>query len=384
VDTTSPFGRSKRHIVLRLPEGTTYAPGDHLAVLPENPPEQVERVARRFGLSLDDQVVLRRPGSNADAPFLPLNQPVLMRYLLGRHIELSSPATRRDLERLTRFTQCPPEKMRLEQLLALDDASFREAITERRTAVIDLLEQCPACALPFGVFLEMAPPLRPRRYSIASSPLAEPRRCVLTVAVVEAMAWSGLGRFRGACSSYLQRSEAGQTVATSVHRNPGFHLPEDPSAPLVLIAAGTGLAPFRGFIEHRSLKAKAGAPLGPALLFFGCDHPDVDFLYRDELAVWEAEGVVQVFPAFCRFDPESSGALAAVDREMFVQHRLWEERERVKPLLDQGAYVYVCGDGRNMTPAVHATLARIGEDGGEAWLERLEKEGRYRKDVFGG
>src|SRR5439155_23088861 len=140
----------------------------------------------------------------------------------------------------------------------------------------------------------------------------------------------------------------------------------------------TGLAPFRGFIEDRALRQAAGEPAGPALLFFGCDHPDVDFLYRDELARWQAQGVVTVHPTFFR---QPDGDIA------FVQHRLWQERARVQALLARGAHLFVCGDGQRMAPAVRATLARIhqdatgaSEEAASAWLGALERDGRYAAD----
>jgi cytochrome P450/NADPH-cytochrome P450 reductase len=168
-------------------------------------------------------------------------------------------------------------------------------------------------------------------------------------------------------------------VAVRTPRTP-FHPPAANDTPVIMVCAGTGLAPFRGFIEDRALRQAAGEPAGPALLFFGCDHPQVDFLYQDELARWQADGVVTVLPAFFR---QPAGDVA------FVQHRLWQERAQVRALLDQGAHVFVCGDGQRMAPAVRATLARIHQDASGAseaasaqWVATLERDGRYAADVF--
>ncbi|MCY1073954.1 bifunctional cytochrome P450/NADPH--P450 reductase [Archangium lansingense] len=382
VDMTSPFGRSKRHLEVRLPEGMSYRTGDHLAVLPENAPEQVERVARRFGLKPEETVLIRR--TREEQSTLPLDRPVTVRSLLGHYVELSAPATRRDLLLLAKYTACPPEKKRLLALAGEGDSEqelYRTQVLDKRVSVLDLLEEFPACELPFGVFLELLPPMKPRRYSISSSPLDAPERCALTVAVIDAPAWSGRGRYRGACSSHLARVEPGsRLLATLREPHSPFRPPEDPSAPLVMIGAGTGLAPFRGFIQERARLAERGTPLGKALLFFGCDHPDVDFLYREELEAWQAQGVVEVFPAF--FRQERDGVT-------FVQHRLWEERARVGALLDTGARLYVCGDGRYMAPAVRETVARIHQEragctGDQAadWLREMEQQQRYLADVF--
>jgi cytochrome P450/NADPH-cytochrome P450 reductase len=367
---------------VRLPEGATYRTGDHLAVLPENAPEQVERVARRFHLSPDETVLIRR--TREESSTLPLDRPVTVRALLGRHVELAAPATRRDLQLLAKYTACPPEKKKLLALAGEGEAAseaYRKEVLDKRVSVLDLLEEFPACELPFGLFLELLPPMKPRRYSISSSPLDAADRCSLTVAVVDAPALSGRGRYRGTCSSYLTGVEPGTRIH-AVLREPHapFRPPEDPSVPVVMVGAGTGLAPFRGFIQERARLAERGTSLGGALLFFGCDHPDVDFLYREELETWEKQGVVEVFPAF--FRQERDGV-------KFVQHRLWEERKRVGEMLDAGARFYVCGDGRYMAPAVRETLTRIHQERtgctvvqAAEWMRQMEQRQRYMADVF--
>jgi cytochrome P450/NADPH-cytochrome P450 reductase len=149
----------------------------------------------------------------------------------------------------------------------------------------------------------------------------------------------------------------------------------------VLICAGSGIAPFRGFLQERSIQKSNGRKVGPALLFFGVDHPDVDFLYRDELAAWERDGVVTVLPAFSA-RPEGDVS--------FVQHRVWSERARIAKLFQEGATVFVCGDGKQMAPAVRDTLIKTyreasgaSEDEAHVWADVIEREqGRYVSDVF--
>jgi cytochrome P450/NADPH-cytochrome P450 reductase len=381
VALSSPVGRSKRHLALTLPQGLRYAPGDYLAVLPENHPEVVARAARRFGLDLDGALVLHS-NRGAMAASLPTDRPVSVRDLLGRHLELSAPATRRDLERLAAANVCPPHRDHL-AALAGDPQRYRAEILEKRVSVLELLEQYPSCQLPVAEVLELLPAIRVRQYSISSSPRRDPAHCTLTVALVDAAAWSGVGQFRGTCSSYLARLAPGDRVAVAVRtpRTP-FHPPADNATPLIMVCAGTGVAPFRGFIEDRALRQAAGEPAGPALLFFGCDHPEVDFLYRQELAGWQQQGVVTVLPAFSR-PPAGDG------EGQFVQHRLWQEREQVRALLAAGASFFVCGDGQRMAPAVRATLVRIQQEGAgtsaeaaEQWVSDLERAGRYAADVF--
>ena len=379
VDLTSPFGRSKRHLEFALPEGVTYAAGDYLAVLPENHPELVERAARRFGVRSDAAVVLRS-SRGAVASSLPMDQPVSIQELLGRHVELSATATRKDLERLAEKNPCPPHRDHL-AALARDSARYKAEILDKRVSVLELLETYTSCILSFADFLELLPAMRVRQYSVSSSPREDPTRCSLTVAVVEANAWSGQGRFHGTCSSYLARLRPGDKVAVAVRTpNVPFHPPASNATPIVLMCAGTGLAPFRGFLQERALRQAQGEAAGRALLFFGCDHPDVDFLYREELARWQEQGVVEVLPAFFR-QPEGEVT--------FVQHRLWKEREKVRALLDEGAVLFLCGDGLRMAPAVRETLARIHQERtgcpdeeATRWLGAMEREGRLVADVF--
>lgn len=380
VDTRSPFGRSKRHLELALPPGTAYLPGDSLVVLPENAPELVERAARRFGLRPDAAVLLRST-RGAMAASLPTDRPVSVHELLACHVELSAPATRRDVARLADANRCPPHRAHL-AALAADEARYTAEVLERRVSVLDLLDAYPSTELSFAEALELLPPMRVRQYSVSSSPRVDPTRCSLTVAVVDAPALSGNGRFRGTASNWLARRRPGDAVPVAVRPPTApFRPPADNATPMVLVAAGTGLAPFRGFLQDRAARARAGEPCGETLLFFGCDHPDVDFLYRDELEALARDGVVEVLPAYSE---------APEGEVRFVQHRLWAARDRVLALLDRGAHLYLCGDGARMAPAVRATLARMRQDavGGSAdaaaaWLGELEQTRRFASDVFG-
>jgi cytochrome P450/NADPH-cytochrome P450 reductase len=147
------------------------------------------------------------------------------------------------------------------------------------------------------------------------------------------------------------------------------------------VCAGSGIAPFRGFLQDRALQsADSGVAPGPALLFFGCDDADTDYLYRDELETWAADGIVELHPAFSQ----------AGDGVPYVQDRLWQDRARVAEVFRDGAVVYVCGDGHRMAPAVHDMCVRIyrdvagcGEGEAQAWLDRMAREqSRYLTDVF--
>ncbi|RYZ82620.1 MAG: cytochrome, partial [Proteobacteria bacterium] len=259
--------------------------------------------------------------------------------------------------------------------------AYRREILDKRLSVLDILETSPSCSLTFASFLSMLPVLKPRQYSISSSSLCAEDRCTLTVALVKAPAWSGQGDFMGVASEFLSEALPGSKVGIMPKASQqAFHLPRDPLVPIVLSCAGTGLAPFRGFLQERAILKERGSELGPALLFFGCDDPDVDYLYRDELEAWERAGVVKVYPAF-----------SALPRDgvSFVQDRIWQERDEVMEFFEAGARFYVCGDGRYMAPAVKETYMRIYQTKSncsaeeiEQWFAELEKNTRYVTDVF--
>ena len=170
-----------------------------------------------------------------------------------------------------------------------------------RKSVLDILDEYPSCEPAFEVFLDMMSPLRPRYYSISSSPLVDAAKCSITVGVLESPALSGRGKFSGVCSNYLAAQPPESTVYAFVRKPTiAFHPPENPHLPMIMIGPGTGVAPFRGFLLERAALKKQGAPIGESLLFFGCRDPAQDFLYEDEMRAFEAGGVTKLVCAFSR------------------------------------------------------------------------------------
>ncbi|MFC3979083.1 bifunctional cytochrome P450/NADPH--P450 reductase [Streptosporangium jomthongense] len=355
-----------RSIVAELPEGTSYTAGDHIAVFAKNAPELVEWALRQLHVPRDQVVRLRARGTT----HLPVDTPVTAGLLLTEFAELQEVATRSDLATLAEHTRCPWTRGQLTEL----EASYADEILAKRVSVLTLLERLPAITLPLPAFLEMAGPIRPRYYSVSSSPLADPRRIRITVGLVEGPSWSGGGSYRGMCSAYLAGLEPGDVFYGYVRvPSPPFRLPDDPATPVILVGPGTGFAPLRGFLEERALTGASG----PAEVFYGCRHPEHDWLYRAELLGWQEAGITRVHTAFSALDGHPF---------KYVQDAVAAEADRVWELLEQGAHVYVCGDGLRMAPAVRRALAEIHHDrtggDGEAWLRELEAQGRYQQDVF--
>jgi cytochrome P450 / NADPH-cytochrome P450 reductase len=305
--------------------------------------------------------------------------------LFSEFVELQQVATRKQIQIMSEHTRCPVTKPKLLAYLGDETAAselYRSDILTKRKSVFDLLEEHPACELPFHAYLEMLSLLAPRYYSISSSPSGDPQRCSVTVGVVQGPASSGRGVYKGICSNYLAGRRAGEIIRATVRETKaGFRLPDDASVPIIMVGPGTGLAPFRGFLQERAARKAKGAVLGPAMLFFGCRHPDQDFLYADELKAFAAHGIAELHTAFSRGEGPKT----------YVQHLVAAQKERVWDLIEQGAIVYVCGDGSRMEPDVKAALVAIyrersgaDADAGARWIEDLGTSNRYVLDVWAG
>ena len=371
-----PARASTRLIRIRLPEGQRYQTGDHIAVYARNRPDLVDRALTRLGL--DGTAMVEVAGQGSRFRHLPTGRTVTVAQLLTDFVELSDPVPRRAITALAQHTRCPDTGRKL---AAIDDPAF-EALTAKRTTLLDLLEAHPAAELPLDAFVELSAPIAPRFYSIASSPLVAPDIADLIVGTSVAPAWSGLGEHRGFASSYMAGVQPGAQVFGYVRRpNPPFAPPADPSIPMILIGPGTGFSPLRGFLLERAAQKAAGEDVATSLLFFGCRHPDHDWLCRDEMEHWQADGVADLHLAFSRVETHPW---------KYVQDSLWAEQDRVWLVLQAGAPIYLCGDGKHMAPAVRDTLIRIrmqqvGDEHaqGSEWLNTLIEDGRFHQDVFG-
>ncbi|MFD7828643.1 cytochrome P450 [Kitasatospora sp. NPDC059803] len=382
--TDPAYPRVKRLVRLALPEGVDYRTADHVSVLPANDPALVERAAKVLGADADTLlgIVANR------RTILAVDRPLTVRELLTHHVELQDRPSAAQRATLADLNPCPPEQ-----------AALRALPEDDPRTLLELVEDHPALreVLTWPVLLELLPPIRPRMYSISTSPTSAPRHVDLMVSVLDAPARSGRGSFRGVGSGYLDRVAVGDTVLARLQPcRETFRIGH--RAPVIMIAAGTGLAPFRGAVaDRRALLATATADkaaatdeakdrateLAPALLYFGCDAPDADYLHRDELLAAEQAGAVSMRPVFSE---------QPVDGRRFVQDRIAAEGAEVWSLLAAGAEVYVCGDGARMAPGVRAAFRELylsrtpGADEGraQAWLQGLIDERRYVEDVYAG
>ncbi|QIX01142.1 hypothetical protein AMS68_006659 [Peltaster fructicola] len=354
----------KRHIELQLPSDMTYEPGDYLAVLPTNSADVVNRVLTHFKLPWDSVMTV-----NSQSSF-PIGRELSISNALARYVELNVPATQKNLATIAAYA---PEEV-------------KERIVSQQAghtpSMLEVLEANPSVELPFSVYLAMLPPMRIRQYSISSSPLVNPSRASITYTVADADL-----KHPGVATTYLRRCESGSRIQVAVKKpNSTFRLPADKKMPLIMICAGTGLAPFRGFVQDRVTKIKAGASeFGQALLFVGCYDPDLDQLFKEEFDEAEKLGAVKVYYAYSRAPDKSNDC-------KFVQERLFHERAIVRELFSQNAKVYICGSsamGNGITDAVTKMRVEVAENNGEAeslesakkWWQGLRND-RYAVDVF--
>jgi sulfite reductase (NADPH) flavoprotein alpha-component len=353
-------GSSKevRHIELSIADsGLRYQPGDSLGVVPGNWPERVADLLDVLGLAPS------APVADGDGAETSLEEALLHRY---------------EITTLTRpFLEKYAELSRSQELAGLLKEENRAVLREfvRGREIIDVLRRYPASGLAAAEFVALLRKLPPRLYSIASSPNANPDEVHLTVGVVRYES-HGLRR-QGVASTYLaDRVGEDGRVPVYVDDNPNFRLPEDPSAPIVMVGPGTGVAPFRAFLAEREATGAGGRNW----LFFGDRNFRTDFLYQREWLDYRKNGFLH------RIDVAFSRDGEAKD---YVQHRMLEQSRELYAWLEEGAYFYVCGDAERMAPDVHeALVAVVAKEGGhgreraEAYVGEMQAARRYQRDIY--
>lgn len=351
--------RETRHLVLSLEgSGFQFEPGDCVGIYPENHPVLVDMLIEAMGWKPDESVPVNKQGEER-----PLREALLRSYEI-------TVLTRPLLEQAAKLTSNPG----LGELLEPGREQELKAYLAERD-LLDLAEDFSPWNVPAREFVSILRKMPARQYSIASSQQANPDEVHLTIRTVR---YEAHGRERyGVCSvQCAERLQPGDTLPIYIHHNPNFKLPADPSKPIVMIGPGTGVAPFRAFVEER---AELGAD-GKSWLFFGDRRFLTDFLYQVEWQRWLKDGALtQMDVAFSRDTPE----------KVYVQHRMLQKGKELYRWIEEGAYVYVCGDEKHMAHDVHAALLTILErEGGlnaeeaAAYLSEMQRQKRYQRDVY--
>jgi len=358
-------GSSKdtRHLVIDIAGSSlTYKVGDSLGIYPSNRPQLVEEVIELLGATGNEPVLPAR-----------LTAAISLREALNTKVSLTGP-TKKILETFTAITTDPQEKAQLAALLAPGAKEALELFLGQRE-YIDLLEEFPGARLAPQAFVDHLRRLMPRLYSIASSPKMFPGQVHLTVAPVR---YESNGRRRyGVCSTFLaDRVTRRKTPVPIFVAESHFGLPDDGAKDVIMIGPGTGIAPFRAFVQER---VATNAP-GRNWLFFGDQHASTDYLYGDEWKKLVADGrVARVDLAFSRDQA----------KKVYVQDRMREAAVELWAWVKGGAYFYVCGDAHRMAKdvdlALHEIIAQQGSMDAAAaaeYVKQMKKDKRYQRDVY--
>ena len=355
--TADASAKDVRHVVVDLADsGLRYEAGDSIGLAAHNGPELVEAVLAALGATGDEPVPCP---DKADRP---------ARDALLSHLDITRPLDR-TTDLLAMFATDPAHAAALRRLSDGEDGA-----EPADADLLDLLDAFPSARPPLADLLRSLPALKPRLYSIASSLRAAPGQVHLCVGVVAALR-RGRVRF-GVASDFLARRavEHGPVLATITTSH--FRLPADPATPAIMCGPGTGIAPFRAFLQERAATGAAGR----TWLFFGDQREETDFLFRDELTAWLASGTLSRLDTAWSRDQE---------KKVYVQDRMREAAADLWRWLQDGAHFYVCGDASRMAKDVDTALRDVartqgGLDEAQArdWIVALARQGRYQRDVY--
>jgi sulfite reductase (NADPH) flavoprotein alpha-component len=350
--------KDTRHFEIAL-EGSdlAYEVGDALGVIPQNCPALVDEIIRALGCDGEEAVAA------------PSGKETSLRSALLRCYQITKPGSS--------FLQSVAEKADDAELKSLLEPGLKAELDKflYGREVIDLLLRCSAARFTPKEFIGLLAKLQPRLYSISSSPKAHPGEVHLTVAAVRYESHSRARK--GVCSTFLaDRVDAETSVPVFVQTSHGFRLPSDGDRPVVMIGPGTGIAPFRAFLEER----RSVGATGKNWLFFGDQQKKCDFLYQEQLEAMLAEGsLTRLELAFSRDQTE----------KIYVQTRMLEQAVELWRWLEDGAHLYVCGDAKRMAKDVDAALHEVvrkagGKSADEArdYVARLKSDKRYQRDVY--
>ena len=350
-------GRVTTHLELSL-EGSNiaYAPGDAVGIIPHNDEKLAKQIIEQLAFNESETVTL------ADG------QTTTLLTALVEQLDITT-LSKPLLEKFAPYTA----NKQLNELVSGDSAGIK-AYTYGRD-LLDLVRDYKPWNFTVSQFVTLLRKIPSRLYSIASSIKAHPDEVHLTIRKVE---YEAHGRkHEGVCSSYVaDRVQVGDKVSIFVQENPNFKLPQNDAAPIILIGPGTGVAPFRAFLEERE---EVGAT-GKSWLFFGDRHYVTDFLYQTDWQRMLQDGVLtNLEVAFSRDSEE----------KIYVQHRLKQHAVELYKWIEEGAYIYICGDEKHMAHDVHKALVEIiaqhqssSEEEAEKFLQQLQDDGRYQRDVY--
>jgi NADPH-ferrihemoprotein reductase len=375
-----------------------YKTGDHLAVWSTNPSQEVELLLKALGRDSMRAVPIHiKPIDGFD---LHIPSPTTLESVLQSYVEICAPISRECIDSLATYAPTTAARQFLKDI-SHDKTSHAEYSKSQYLNLGRMLTAaCPVpgawASVPLYLVLEILPPMKPRSYSISSSSIVSPRQISVTVAVSDTTTSTSPDRVLGLATNYLTSIKTGchprdltYSQALEKHhayvaiRKSTFKLPIGSAAPIVMVGAGTGVAPFRGFVQERARLKSVGKQVGAIRLFFGCRNTSQDFLYADDFSQW-AETLGECFSLTTALSRPEDG------RKRYVQDAILEDAEAVcKLLVDDNAYFYICGSpamARDVSTAVSkVVMARRGwsDEVMKDFVGRQKRQKRWLQDVWG-
>ncbi|PRD35221.1 UNVERIFIED_CONTAM: Cpr [Trichonephila clavipes] len=378
--------RSCMHIELDISDAKIrYETGDHVAVYPTNNSELVEKIGKLLDVDLDTLFSLNNLDEDSTKKH-PFPCPTTYRTALLHYVDITSIPRTHVLKEISDYASDEKEKEMLKMMATSSEEGkklYLSWVVKNTRSIIHILEDLPSLKPPIDHLLELLPRLQARYYSISSSPKVHPQSIHITAVLVDYETPTKRIN-KGVATGFLQKiapSDDDKPKIPIFVRRSQFRLPSKPQTPIIMIGPGTGLAPFRGFIQERSFLKKEGKPVGDTILYFGCRKAQEDYLYEDELKAYVEDGTLtKLHLAFSRDQPE----------KVYVTHLLRQNKEEIwKVIGESNGHIYVCGDARNMAKDVHNIILEIVQEYGqkskndaEAYIKRMESQRRYSADVW--
>lgn len=367
-----------------------YQTADNLGILPKNASSVVESVAAALNLDLNQRFNLvpnkdsENSSSSSSKHTLPFPTPCTVRECLERYCDLTGPPRRSDLKQLAPYARNEIDKKALLRMSSKEGkVEYKEKIVAAHIGIADIVTKlCTSIECPLEHFIMVCPRLQPRYYTISSSSTVHPETIHITLAVLETELKNKKDGtvFKGLCSGFLADLKKGGMVRAFV-RDSTFRLPKQVERPVIMFGPGTGIAPMRAVLQERSHGLqKLGVAHGPSILYFGCKNRSMDYIYRDELEVFEKEGTLnELHLAFSREQ----------EKKVYVQHLLANRAEETwKMIHDDNASIFVCGAVKMGADVDHTLQDIISKQGdmsrekAKAYLDKMAVAGRFVQELW--
>ncbi|XP_033224319.1 NADPH--cytochrome P450 reductase isoform X5 [Belonocnema kinseyi] len=376
--------RSCMHIEFDI-EGSKmrYDTGDHLAVYPVNSSELVDKIGVKCGVDLDTVFTLTNTDEESTKKH-PFPCPCSYRTALTHYLDITGHPRTHILKELAEYCSDPADKEKLKLMASTTTegkALYNQWMIQENRNIVQILEDIPSLKPAIDHLCELLPRLQCRYYSISSSPKLHPTTVHITAVVVEYKTPTGRIN-RGVTTSWLKEKHPSDPpcLVPIFVRKSQFRLPLRTSTPIIMVGPGTGLAPFRGFIQERDLARKEGKEVGDTILYFGCRKSEEDFLYKEELEEYVKSGTLTLH---CAFSREQAN-------KVYVTHLLEKNKDELWDVIgEKNGHIYVCGDARNMARDVHNILLKVVMQNGKMtemeaqdYIKKMDTQKRYSSDVW--